>query len=87
VLRITKYCIWYNLKEFWRFTMPIYEYTCGKCKNMFSLLQRIDSSEKDTTCPKCGSKEVKKKFSLFSSPTPKSSVESSYPMPTFSGGS
>ena len=67
--------------------MPIYEYICNKCKITFSLLQRMGFSEKDTTCPKCGSKEVKKKFSLFSSPTPKSSVESSSTMPTFSGGS
>jgi putative FmdB family regulatory protein len=65
--------------------MPIYEYSCGKCKNIFSLLQSIGSSEKDTTCPKCGSNEVKKKFSLFSSTKPKSSVEASS-MPTMRGG-
>jgi len=45
--------------------MPIYEYSCEKCKTTFSLLQRIGSSEKDTVCPKCGSGEVKKKFSVF----------------------
>ncbi len=67
--------------------MPIYEYSCKKCKIIFSLLQRIGSSEKDTTCPKCGSKEVKKKFSLFSRFTSKGIIEPSPSMPNFSGGS
>ncbi len=67
--------------------MPIYEYICNKCKITFSLLQRMGSSEKDTTCPKCGSKEVKKKFSLFSSSTSRSSAEPSPSAPPFSGRS
>lgn len=67
--------------------MPIYEYTCGKCKNTFSLLQKIGSTERDTICPKCGSKEVKKKLSLFSRSTSKSGVEPSSTIPDFSGGS
>jgi putative FmdB family regulatory protein len=46
--------------------MPIYEYMCGKCQEQFSLFQSIYASEKDTVCPKCGSKEVKKKISGFS---------------------
>jgi len=65
--------------------MPIYEYTCVECKNTFSLLQKIGSSEKDTTCPQCGSKEVKKKLSLFSSSTSKGSSKMS-PAPNFGGG-
>lgn len=47
--------------------MPIYEYTCKKCKKIFSALQSISSSERDTECPVCGSKEVKKMLSTFSS--------------------
>jgi putative FmdB family regulatory protein len=46
--------------------MPIYEYTCNNCKKNFSLLQRVGSSEKDTVCPECGSRDVKKKISSFS---------------------
>ena len=47
--------------------MPIYEYICNKCTEKFSLLQNVGTSEKDTICPKCGSRSVKKKLSLFSS--------------------
>ena len=68
--------------------MPIYEYVCNKCKANFSLIQKVGASEKDTVCPQCASAEVKKKLSLFSSSSAsKSSVESSSPVPGFSGGS
>jgi len=46
--------------------MPIYEYECTKCHDLFSVFQRINANEKDTKCPKCGSKNVKKKISAFS---------------------
>ena len=46
--------------------MPIYEYSCNSCKESFSLLQNVGATEKDTTCPKCGSHSVKKNLSLFS---------------------
>lgn len=45
--------------------MPIYEYVCIKCRRSFGVLQRVGSSEKDTTCPECGSGDVKKKLSAF----------------------
>jgi putative FmdB family regulatory protein len=66
--------------------MPIYEYICNKCKTTFSLIQKIGTSEKDTTCPQCGSTEVKKKLSLFSSPASKSSTGSPPPVPSPGGG-
>lgn len=47
--------------------MPIYEYICLECSNDFSVLQNMSASEKDTTCSKCGSNNVKKKLSVFSS--------------------
>jgi len=50
--------------------MPVYEYICAKCKESFSLLQKIGTTEKDTVCPECGSREVKKKISLFSCACP-----------------
>ena len=68
--------------------MPIYEYVCNKCKATFSLIQKVGASEKDTVCPQCGSAEVKKKLSLFSSTSAsKSSAESSSPVPSSGGGS
>ena len=45
--------------------MPIYEYLCMKCNHVFSALQRMGTSEKDTSCPGCGSTDVKKKISAF----------------------
>jgi len=57
--------------------MPIYEYMCNKCNESFSLLQRVGITESDTVCPKCGSKEVRKKFSIFSCSTSVDSESSS----------
>jgi putative FmdB family regulatory protein len=48
------------------FIMPIYEYACTKCNEVFSVFQSVNASEKDTRCPKCGSNDVKKKVSAFS---------------------
>ncbi|MDH5203954.1 MAG: zinc ribbon domain-containing protein [Nitrospirota bacterium] len=64
--------------------MPIYEYICKKCNNVFSFLQKSGSSEKDISCDKCGSKDIKKKFSSFSCLSSKSSLFSSS---STSGGS
>ncbi|MBD3179376.1 MAG: zinc ribbon domain-containing protein [Candidatus Latescibacteria bacterium] len=46
--------------------MPIYRYSCSKCGNEFARLVR--SSDASVTCPECGSEEVEKLFSRFSSP-------------------
>lgn len=46
--------------------MPIYEYACMKCNKDFAALQKIGAAEKDTICPECGSKDIKKKLSAFS---------------------
>ena len=67
--------------------MPIYEYICTSCKECFSLLQKVGTKEEDTTCPKCGSKEVKKKLSLFSCACPIDSGPSTSGAPSgFTGG-
>lgn len=42
--------------------MPIYEYRCSACGEEFELLVFGD---KKVTCTKCGSEDVKKKFSVF----------------------
>ena len=65
--------------------MPIYEYTCIKCNKDFSALQRIGCTEKDTQCPDCGSKNVKKKISAFCC-SQAGSVPTSSASPRFTGG-
>ncbi|WP_298266541.1 zinc ribbon domain-containing protein [Geobacter sp.] len=43
--------------------MPIYEYLCEACGENFSRLQKMGAGEADTVCPKCGSREVRKRIS------------------------
>ena len=46
--------------------MPIYEFHCGKCGADSEVLVR-SSRKNDASCPKCGSKRLTKKLSLFAS--------------------
>lgn len=66
--------------------MPIYEYMCKKCNESFSLLQRVGVTEKDTVCPGCGSKDIKKNLSTFSSCSVDSGFSSGGSYSGFSGG-
>jgi putative FmdB family regulatory protein len=67
--------------------MPIYEYTCNACKESFSLIQKVGATEQDTECPECGSRDVKKKISLFSCACPIDSGPATGGAPSgFSGG-
>jgi putative FmdB family regulatory protein len=34
--------------------MPIYEYKCPKCNNLFQLLERMSEATEIRKCPKCG---------------------------------
>ncbi|HDH50692.1 MAG TPA: zinc ribbon domain-containing protein [Nitrospirae bacterium] len=43
--------------------MPIFEYTCQDCKNEFEKL--VSGTNPEVSCPKCSSKNTKKKFSVF----------------------
>ena len=43
--------------------MPIYEYVCGECSEVFSKLQKMSVGEGETSCPKCGSRDVARKLS------------------------
>jgi len=47
--------------------MPIYEYQCQECKERFDKFVRSISAEVEIVCPNCGSKQVRKGFSLFAS--------------------
>lgn len=45
--------------------MPIYEFTCQKCKKDSEVLVR-SSDWSGTPCPHCGSTKLSKKLSVFS---------------------
>ena len=45
--------------------MPVYEYTCEKCKKRFDELVRSMSSEAKPICPACGSPKTTKVLSVF----------------------
>ncbi|MCK5505026.1 MAG: zinc ribbon domain-containing protein [Thermodesulfovibrionia bacterium] len=47
--------------------MPVYEYICDDCKKQFSVIQSVGTTEKETTCTECGSGNVHKLMSSFSS--------------------
>ena len=49
--------------------MPIYEYECTKCREVFEEL--VFGSEKDVRCPRCSSKKVNKLMSAPSLPDAK----------------
>ena len=46
--------------------MPIFEYVCMSCGNRFEKLQKAGAAC-EPGCPACGSAEVKKELSIFSS--------------------
>lgn len=66
--------------------MPIYEYFCKSCGEKFSLLQRVSSTERDTDCPKCSSKDVKKLVSSFCCSSTASGLSSPGASHGFGGG-
>jgi len=45
--------------------MPLFEYKCEICKNIFEELIFTKNDEKELCCPKCKSKDVHKLISLF----------------------
>ncbi len=57
--------------------MPIYEYTCNACNEIFALLKFTNTDEQDTACPKCGSRDIKKMLSPFSCSSSSDSESSS----------
>jgi putative FmdB family regulatory protein len=52
--------------------MPIYEFKCEKCGELFEVMGNYAEREKQHTCPKCGSNAVKQAISLFSAAPPSS---------------
>jgi putative FmdB family regulatory protein len=47
--------------------MPIYEYRCRKCEEVFERLMKVNESGDSLACPYCGEKKSEKILSCFSS--------------------
>ena len=47
--------------------MPIYEYKCSQCGNVFDAFQRVGDDGAELNCPDCGTKGPEKLFSAFAS--------------------
>ena len=46
--------------------MPIYEFRCQKCEDLFELLVMSQSDEVEMRCPKCGAEEFERVMSRAS---------------------
>jgi len=66
--------------------MPIYEYRCRDCHQLFQKLQPMASGTDGITCPSCGSTRVERQLSVFaSSPSAGSSSRQGGCAPTGGG--
>jgi putative FmdB family regulatory protein len=45
--------------------MPIYEFLCLKCNRVYSFLARGTEIDREPTCPRCGSTDLRKQVSRF----------------------
>ncbi|HEX8523572.1 MAG TPA: zinc ribbon domain-containing protein [Tepidisphaeraceae bacterium] len=63
--------------------MPIYEYTCGKCKKSFEHLHRSlkEADAGKVKCPECGSEKTTRALSVFAvgADAPKTSASAAAP--------
>lgn len=56
--------------------MPIYEYKCAKCSEVFETLVRSAADEASLSCPKCHGKKCRKVFSTFAAQGTRSKASS-----------
>ncbi len=49
--------------------MPLYEFQCTQCQSTFEELVRVAAQAPEIACPKCGSRQVRRKVSMFASKT------------------
>src|ERR1019366_8873810 len=45
--------------------MPIYEFSCPKCRKIFNFLAKRVNPDRVPVCPKCGNKKMSKQVSRF----------------------
>ncbi len=45
--------------------MPLYEYRCHECHQIFELLRRMRDADEDLECPHCHSSHVERLLSRF----------------------
>lgn len=45
--------------------MPVYEYYCWKCGEPFDLLIRNEREEREAACPKCQTRKIERRPSVF----------------------
>jgi putative FmdB family regulatory protein len=48
--------------------MPIYEFSCPKCRVIFNFLSKRIEPDRLPVCPKCGNKKMEKQMSAFAMP-------------------
>ncbi len=46
--------------------MPVYEFRCGDCGEIFEILSSLAEREAKAVCPRCGGREVASVFSSVS---------------------
>src|SRR5436190_24368768 len=70
--------------------MPIYEFSCPKCRVIFNFLSKRIEPNRLPVCPKCGNKKMQKQMSAFAMPkgakeptATESGAQGDEPMPDF----
>ena len=51
--------------------MPVYEFYCGKCNTIYNFFSRRINNDRIPQCPKCQTVRLKKKISMFNTPSGK----------------
>lgn len=46
--------------------MPLYEYRCTTCGEVFERLRRIQDADREQECPRCASQQIERLLSRFS---------------------
>jgi len=59
--------------------MPIYEYECLSCGERFDVCRSMSDRDSEIKCPKCGTENLRRIFSLFTTGSSKHSCAPSSP--------
>ncbi len=62
--------------------MPIYEYRCQHCEERFEQLVPLRAEHPPVTCPRCGTQEIRKLLSAFSTTESNRSISQTSCAPT-----